>query len=123
MTSCLRNLAIVGWLLAGFTGCGPSQAPPLGAPVNVSGTVTASGKPLGNVVLNLQPLENGYSQTIQVKADGTFTVETQPGKYAYFFSPKEGTKTLPAPAASYAQATMERTVQVASGQPLAIDLK
>ncbi len=57
------------------------------------------------------------------KADGTFTVETQPGKYAYFFSPKEGTKTLPAPAASYAQATMERTVQVASGQPLAIDLK
>jgi hypothetical protein len=85
--------------------------------------VKAAGKPVGNVVLNLQPLENGYSKIIPVAADGTFTVETQPGKYAYFFTPKEGTKTVPPEAAKYAQASMERTVQVAASSSLDIDLK
>lgn len=95
----------------------------MGQAVSVTGAVTASGKPIGNVVLNLQPLENGYSKIIPVKADGTFTVETQPGKYAYFFTPKEGTKTVPAPATNFVQASMERTVQVAAGKSLDIDLK
>ena len=119
----LRELLLLGLLVGCVMGCGPSQATPMGADVSVTGTVTAGGKPVGNVVLNLQPLENGYSKIIPVKADGTFTVETQPGKYAYFFTPKEGTKTVPAPATNFVQASMERTVQVASGQALAIDLK
>lgn len=118
-----RAILLIGLLGVCVTGCGPSQAPVIDSPVSVSGTVTASGKPVGNVVLNLQPLENGYTKIIPVKADGLFTVETQSGKYAYFFTPKEGTKTLPAPAASYAQPSLERTVQVAAGKQLEIDLK
>lgn len=121
--SMLRLFLVLGLLLTSSAGCGPSQATPVGAAVNVSGTVTASGKPVGNVVLNLQPMENGYSKIIPVGADGTFTVETQPGKYAYFFTPKEGTKTVPPAAANFVQASMERTVQVASGAALNIDLK
>lgn len=118
-----RNLSLLALLALSATGCGPSQAPALDAPVNVTGTLKASGSPLGNVVLNLQPLENGYSKIIPVKADGTFSVETQAGKYAYFITPKEGTKTVPPAAANFVQASMERTVQVAAGQALDIDLK
>lgn len=118
-----RKLLMLGLLAATFVGCGPSQATPVGAAVSVTGSVTASGKPVGNVTLKLQPLEQGYEKFIPIGADGKFTVETQPGKYAYSFAPKEGTKTVPAPAAGYVQASMERTVQVAAGQPLTIDLK
>lgn len=110
-------------VLASSAGCGPSQGTPISAPVSVSGTVSAGGKPVGNVVLNLQPMENGYSKIIPVGADGKFTVETQPGKYAYFFTPKEGTKTVPPAVTNYAQASMERTVQVAADKPLDIDVK
>ena len=119
----LRELLLLGLLVSCVLGCGPSQATPLGQSVSVSGTVTANGKPVGNVTLNLQPMDAGYTQIIPVKADGTFTVETQPGKYAYFFTPKEGTKTVPAPATNFVQGSMDRTVQVASGQSLSIDLK
>lgn len=119
----LREISLLVCLIACVVGCGPSQAPSLAEATSVSGKVTSGGKPVGNVVLNLQPMENGYSKIIPVGADGTFTVETQPGKYAYYFTAKEGTKTVPAAAANYAQASMERTVQVASGQSLEIDLK
>lgn len=118
-----RVILLIGLLALCVAGCGPSQAPALDTPVSVSGTITSGGKPVGNVVLNLQPLENGYAKIIPVKADGTFTVETHSGKYAYFFTPKEGTKSLPAPASNYAQANMDRTVQVATGKTLDIDLK
>ena len=119
----LRKLLSLSVMVAACVGCGPGQGTPLSEPVNVSGAVTADGKPLGNVVLNLQPLENGYAKIIPVKADGKFSVETQPGKYAYYFTPAEKTKAVPPAAANFVQASMDRTVQVASGKPLDINLK
>ncbi len=121
----MKLKALIAFCLAivSLSGCGPSQAEKIGSEVNVSGTVTAGGKPVGNVVLKLQPLEQGYEKIIPLAADGKFTVQTQPGKYAYYFVPKEGTKAVPASAASYAQASLERTVVVANGQSLDIDLK
>ncbi len=99
-----------------------SEPAQLDEPVGVTGKVVSSdGKPVGEVVVNLQPLENGYLKAVDVDKQGAFKVETHPGKYAYFFSPAKG-KAVPAQAASLTEANMERTVTVASGQELVITL-
>ena len=117
----MRSYVLVFGLLMTL-GCGMNP-PPLAGPVSVTGKIVASnGKPIGGVAVNLHPLENGYLKTVDVKPDGTFTVETQAGKYAYYFTPKTGTKAVPAQVAKLAEASMERTVNVASGQELVISL-
>ncbi len=117
----MRNVIVACGLLI-ITGCGMSP-PQLAGPVNVNGKVVASdGKPVGGMVVNLQPLEQGYSKAIDVKPDGSFSVETQAGKYAYFFTPKTGSKTVPPQVANFSEAHMERTVVVSAGQELAINL-
>jgi hypothetical protein len=118
----MRNwiLIIIGLLMT--AGCGMNP-PPLAGPVSVTGkVVTNDGKAVGGVAVNLQPLENGYLKTIDVKPDGTFTVETHAGKYAYFFTPKTGTKAVPPQVANLVEANLERTVIVASGQEIVINL-
>jgi hypothetical protein len=95
----------------------------VGAPVSVSGKLTGSdGKPVGGVTLNLQPLENGYAQVVPVKPDGSFAVETIPGKYAYFLAPKSGAKQTPPQLEPYASASMDRTVVIAPDKPAEIKL-
>lgn len=117
----MRNWIIVFGLLMTI-GCGMNP-PPLAGPISVSGKVVASnGKPVGGVAVNLQPLENGYMKTVDVKPDGTFTVETHEGKYAYFFTPKAGAKAVPPQVASLAEANLERTLSVATGRELVINL-
>jgi hypothetical protein len=117
----MRSCTIVIGLLM-TVGCGMNP-PPLAGPVSVNGkVVTSDGKPVGGVAVNLHPLENGYLKTVDVKPDGTFTVETQAGKYAYYFTPKVGTKAMPPQVANLAEANMERTVNVSSGQELVINL-
>lgn len=117
----MRSITLIVGLVITI-GCGMNP-PPLAGPVSVTGKVVAGdGKPVGGVAVNLQPLENGYMKTVDVKPDGTFAVETQPGKYAYFFTPKSGTKAVPLQFAKLAEANLERTVNVASGQELVISL-
>lgn len=102
-------------------GCG-GNPPQLAGPVSVNGKITSGGKPVGGVVLNLQPLEEGYEKKIEVKPDGTFAVETHAGKYAYYFTPKSGSSKLPTQVASLKEANLERTVTVASGEELLVNL-
>lgn len=117
----MRSAILVIGLLTTI-GCGLNP-PPLEGPVSVAGKVVASdGKPVGGVAVNLQPLENGYMKTVEVKPDGTFQIETHAGKYAYFFTPKPGTKAVPTKVANLVEANLERTVSVASGQELVINL-
>lgn len=120
----MRNLiSSFGMLLCGlvlFAGCGMNP-PQIAGPVSVNGkVVTSGGDAVGGVSLNLQPLEQGYSRTIEVKPDGTFTVETEAGKYAYFFSPKAGAKAVPPQVASLVEASLDRAVTIASGQEAVI---
>ena len=116
----MRNCVLVLGLMT-LIGCG-GTAPQLAGPVSVNGKVSSGGKPVGGVILNLQPLEDGYEKKIEVKTDGTFAVETHAGKYAYYFTPKSGTSKLPAEVASLKEASLERTVTVASGQELLVNL-
>ncbi|MCC6511615.1 MAG: carboxypeptidase regulatory-like domain-containing protein [Pirellulaceae bacterium] len=118
----MNRFLIAVCLLFSSIGCGSAPAP-MGESVSVSGKVSdAAGKPVGDVVINFQPLENGFMRTIPVKADGSFSVETQPGKYAYFFTPKTGSKAVPPAASKYAEASLDRTVDINPGQPLDIKL-
>ena len=113
-------ILVIGLLVT--VGCGMNPLP-LAGPISVNGKVVASdGKPVGGVSVNLQPLENGYMKTVDVKPDGTFAVETQAGKYAYFFTPKSGTKAVPPQVANLVEANMQRTVNVATGEDLVISL-
>ena len=115
-------LAIAVLALVGLGGCGGTSQP-LDQPVKATGKVVGGdGKPVGDVTLQLQPLESGFLKTVDVGADGTFSVETQPGKYAYYFAPKSGAKVAPASVSKYTEANMERTVVVAAGQPIEIKL-
>lgn len=118
----MRSLILLLGLLV-LAGCGMSP-PQLEGPVSVNGKVVSSdGKAIGGVTLNLQPLEQGYMKTIDVGADGTFKVETHSGKYAYYFTPKSGTKAVPAQLASLVEANLDRTVSVANGQELLITIQ
>jgi len=110
-------------LLVVATGCGSMNPPANSEPVKISGQVLgADGKPIGDVTLNLQPLETGFARTIDVASTGSFSVETEPGKYAYFFSPKAKAKTAPPQVADYLQASLDRTVTVVAGQELKVQL-
>ena len=97
--------------------------PQLAGPVSVTGKVVGSdGKPIGGMMLNLQPLEQGYQRVVEVKPEGSFSVETETGKYAYFFTPKSGAKAVPTPVANLVEASLDRSVTVASGQELVITI-
>jgi len=105
------------------SGCGGVTPTTNSEPVKVSGQILGSdGKPVGDVTLNLQPIENGYARTVDVSSTGSFSVETEPGKYAYFFSAKAKAKSTPPQVADYLQASLDRTVTVAAGQELKIQL-
>lgn len=104
-----------------LTGCGGMSPAQIEGPVNVKGSVlNSAGKPVGDVAMNLQPLETGYAKTVEVKSDGTFAVETHAGPYAYYFTPKSGAKSTPKDVANYLQANLKRTVVVNNGHELKI---
>ena len=103
-----------------MVGCGVSP-PSVQEAVRVEGKIISQdGKPIGDVAVNFQPLEDGYSKTVEVASNGSFAVETQPGKYAYYFSPKAGAKRASPKVAKYLQASMERTVNISPGEELEI---
>jgi hypothetical protein len=113
--------------VAVVTGCGQSTLPSRGAPVDVTGTVTANGKAVGNVVLQFSPLEQRASQKqFELPADGKFKGDMYPGKYSYYFTPLERDnpareKAFDAIPEAYRNPSNDRTVDVGEGGgPLAI---
>ena len=116
---CAKSIFMVA--LVTLVGCGSMNPESIGEPITVKGTVLSkTGAPVGDVALNLQPLEAGYARTIEVRRDGTFVLETQPGPYAYFFSPKPGAKKMPRSLANHRQASLDRTIVVANDTALNI---
>lgn len=64
-------ILLIGWCLMMCAGCGPSTAqyPPLG---KVDGVVTASGKPLGGVMVIFQPTAGNRSSSGTTDQEGKF---------------------------------------------------
>ena len=131
MTTRHRILGLVV-LLAGLAGCGYENPSP-GTQVDVTGTLAAGGKPLGNVSVGLQPTGGTAQQVVfKVGADGTFGGKAMAGKYSwYVLVPEEGeagdqkkaesaVKTVPA---AYREASMDRQIDVAAGAKLDLQVK
>jgi hypothetical protein len=109
--------------LAVLAGCGkPAQ---VADPVQVRGKATyASGTPVRDVVLTLQPVDSGMPAGLPVGTDGSFSGKVVPGKYAYYLSAQEArtpadrqkfAQALKAVPEKYRGADMSRTVKVSSG--------
>lgn len=115
MTS-LRSFLVLG-LICLFSGCAP-KVELLGEPVSVSGKLTKSGQPLGNVTLMLQPLEKGHPVPLKVGADGSYKGSVVPGKYAYFLMPLDeaNAAVLNGVDASLKEANMQRIIALQPGQ-------
>jgi hypothetical protein len=112
-------------VLATTLGCGTS-AVPMAASKSVSGKLIAEGKPVGNVLLTFQPLEDGHMTPVEVKADGTFESELVPGKYAYFIgkSARKGFESAVKQVSSkFYEADLSRTVVLPSADELIISLE
>ena len=120
----MRTLLLIA-LLGLSTGCG-SAAIPMGAMTTVQGKLeTSAGKPVGGVLLTLQPLGDGHPAPMEVAENGTFKGEAVPGKYAYYVgksSAKNGEQSLKQVNDKYQKADMRRTVTVQAGQELRIAL-
>ena len=115
MTS-LRSFLVLG-LICLFSGCAP-KVEMLNEPVSVSGKLTKSGQPLGNVTLMLQPLEKGHPVPLKVGADGSYKGSVVPGKYAYFLMPLDeaNAAVLNGVDASLKEANMQRIIALQPGQ-------
>ncbi|MFM8262583.1 MAG: hypothetical protein ACKN9S_09920 [Pirellula sp.] len=111
-----RSLLVLG-LLCLFSGCA-YKVEMLSEPVSVSGKLSKSGQPLGNVTLMLQPLERGHPVPLKVGADGSFKGSIIPSKYAYFLMPLDeaNAAVLDGVDASLKEANMQRTITVEPGQ-------
>lgn len=128
-----RSISLTGVMVIGLAGCGGGPGR-VADPVPVKGQVTlASGQPLKDVMLTLQPLDAGHMAGLKVGADGRFTGEVVPGKYAFFFGPQESKGpaeqqkfevALQAVPEKYKAANMDHTVTVSSsGNDLVIALQ
>jgi hypothetical protein len=111
---CRLCFAMLGLVL--LAGCGP-KIELKSDPVSVSGKLTLSGGAVGDVLLTLQPLDNGHMVPMKVGADGSFSGKVIPGKYAYFVTANEDNPgAIDKVPADFRQASMDRTVTVSSGQ-------
>lgn len=121
----MRNLLLI-LSLVGFVGCSASGTPMPASSVVKGKLETKAGKPIGNVLLTLQPLGDGHPAPLQVAEDGTFSGEIVPGKYAYYVaksSAKNAEQALKQVDAKYYESSMTRTVQVQAGKELRIALE
>ena len=118
----MRNLLLVLSLVV-MVGCGSAGTPMPASSVVKGKLETSAGKPIGNVLLTLQPLGDGHPSPLQVSEDGSFQGEMVPGKYAYSIaksSAKNSEQALKLVDAKYYEPTMNRTVNVQAGQELHI---
>ena len=121
---------LTAWLLLmpGVLGCS-GQAKLLDEPVAFSGMLTdASGAPVSDVLLTLQPLENGHPVLLEVDSSGKFQGAGVPGEYAYFVgasakSSSKGNISVKRPLLDFLEARMDRTIRIENSSELNVELR
>lgn len=117
-----RLISLIALAILSCSGCSsePRKNPD---PVDVTGTVTYKGKPLTDVVLNLQPTGGGHPVAATV-LDGKFKSLVTPGKYCYFItegSSPAGLKNVPN---EYREATLDlRDEIIVASETSTIDIE
>ena len=103
-------------------GCGYRDPGKTSDPVEITGRVSKGGRPVSDVVLNLQPTGEGTQATLPVKG-GDFRGSITPGKYTYFISEANG---RPSAFASipekYREGSLDRQVEIEKGKSLDLTL-
>ncbi len=100
----------------------------LDEPAAFSGKLTnADGSPVGNVLLTLQPLENGHPVLLEVDASGKFQGVGVPGEYVYFLGASakpssSGHAALKKISADFLQANMEHKLKIGESPELNVQL-
>ena len=122
----MRSICLM-LLLSLIVGCG-SAATPMAASTTIKGKLESSGKPVGGVLLTLQPLGEGHPVPMEVAADGSFTGDVVPGNYVYYVgksaakSTKNPDQAIKQVNEKFHQADMSRKVTVKSGEDIKIGL-
>lgn len=99
--------------LFGCSGSGVTTNPD---PVDVSGTVKIGGKSVPDAKLHLQPTGAGLPAVLPVN-NGNFQGKVTPGKYTYYLSTAD-TATAAMIKQKYAEGSMDRQIEVATGKAL-----
>ena len=108
-------------------GCGGTTPGANPAAVAVTGNVVRDGKPVSDVVLNLQPTGPGALPLAVTLKDGKFEAQVNPGKYTWYFSEaskdvKDAKKAFAAIPTSLQEGSMDRQIDVESGKPIEISV-
>ena len=80
-------------------------------PVEVTGTLKLNGKPLSDVVLNLQPTKGGHPVITKV-TDGKFKALITPASYCYYVTEGDKPEGIKAVPKEYREATLDLRDQV-----------
>ncbi len=99
------------WLCALlFCGCGvhPGTNPD---PIQIVGSVLHNGKPISDVVLNLQATGAGVQATLPIR-NGTFQGNIVPGRYTFFISEGTSAGAFKAIPPKYHQGSLDRQFDI-----------
>ncbi|WP_437186502.1 hypothetical protein SH668x_003656 [Planctomicrobium sp. SH668] len=111
-----RNLLLSLLIVATMgVGCGGARITPTADRVKLTGSATANGKPLNDVMIRFQPTGAGLPAVTTIKS-GKFEIEIVPGDYTYFIQPVEKKEKLLATVPTkYHTATLDRKVTISNG--------
>jgi hypothetical protein len=125
----MRSASLVTFitLCSMVIGCGGTTPGANPAAVAVTGNVVRDGKPVSDVVLNLQPTGPGALPLAVTLKDGKFEAQVNPGKYTWYFSEaskdvKDAKKAFAAIPTSLQEGSMDRQIDVESGKPIEISV-
>jgi hypothetical protein len=104
-----------------IAGCGGVSVTPTPEAVDVSVSVTSGGKPVDDVKFNFQPTDGGLPAVVEVTA-GKFTSKVTPGKYTWFISSGKSENSLAAIPAQYFEGSLERQLEIPSGDSIEVKL-
>jgi hypothetical protein len=113
-----RLIPLFGLIVAGCTSINPGKNP---EQVEISGKVTMNGRPVSDVVFNLQPTGQG-TQAVYPVVNGTFKGSATPGKYTYYITEGKNPAVYNAIPQRYRGGSMDRVIEIKSGTELTIDL-
>lgn len=114
----MRTLVLLAGLLVVGCGVNPGKNPD---PVEISGKVTRGGRPITDVVLNLQPTGSG-TQAMYPVVNGEFKGKATPGKYTYYFSQGRNPANFRGIPEKYQSGAMDRQVDISAGASLTLTI-